>query len=56
MLLTVENHVQARLVELFYGDLVGALCENLHLVDAALLRAFFISPLALSHDRSRDKA
>ena len=56
VLLAVENHVESSLVELFHGDLVGALGEDLHLIDAGLLLTLVIGPLTLSHCRRGDKA
>ena len=48
VLLTVENYVQARLMEFLHGDAVGALCEDLDLVDTLLILILSIDPLTLA--------
>ena len=56
VLLTVENYVQARLMELLHGDAVGALGEDLDLVDTFLFRTLGIFPLTFAYLRRRDEA
>lgn len=56
VVLAVENHVETRLLELLHGNAVGALGEDLHLVDTSVLLTFFIFPFALSDGWGRDEA
>lgn len=56
VVLAVENHVETRLLELLHRDAVGALSEDLHLVDTRVLVALLILPFALSHGGGRDEA
>ena len=48
VLLAVENYVQTRLLEFLHRDAVGALCEDLHLVDTFLFIILIIEPLTLA--------
>lgn len=55
VVLSVEDDVEARLLELLHRDAVGALSEDLHLVDASVV-SVRVFPLALSHGGCRDEA
>lgn len=50
VVLSVKDHVKARLLELLHGDAVGALSEDLHLVDASVL-SFVVLPVTAAHVR-----
>ena len=57
MFLSVENYVKASLLEFLHADAVGALSEDLDLVDAfSLLLGFLVNPLAFADLGSGDEA
>ena len=56
VLLPVEDHIEASLVEFAHRNAIRAFCEDLNLVDSSVFFFILVSPLALADLRRRDEA